>query len=52
MPFLAPTLDNADPFFTLVITPGYDQVKVAGQDQAISASRIGGGPRPSHCGIL
>jgi len=23
MPFMAPTLENADPLFTLVITPGF-----------------------------
>jgi len=34
MPFLAPTLDNADPLFALVITPGFypHHVEVADQD--------------------
>jgi len=36
MPFLAPTLDNADPLFALVIPPGFYQhhVEVADQDPA------------------
>jgi len=36
MPFVAPTLDNADPLFTLVITTGFymNQVEVADQDSA------------------
>jgi len=36
MPFLAPTLDIADPLSTLVITPGFYQhnVEVADKDPA------------------
>jgi len=36
MPFLAPTLDNADPLFALVITLRFylHHVEVADQDQA------------------
>jgi len=36
MPFLTPTLDNADPLFALVITPGFyvHQVEVADQNPA------------------
>jgi len=36
MPFLAPTLDNAEPLIALVITPGFylHHVKVADQDPA------------------
>jgi len=36
MPFLVPTLDNADPLSALVITPGFylHHVDVADQDQA------------------
>jgi len=36
MPFLAPTLDNADPLFALVITPDFYQqnVEVTDQDPA------------------
>jgi len=37
MLFLAPTLENADPLFALVVTPGFYP----------SASRRGGGSRPS-----
>jgi len=34
MPFLMPTLDNADPFFALVIIPGFylNLIEVAVQD--------------------
>jgi len=34
MPFLEPSLDNADPLFALVITPGFyiHHVEVADQD--------------------
>jgi len=35
MPFLAPTLDNANPLFTLVITPGFYMHQVANQDPAV-----------------
>jgi len=34
MSFLAPTLDNADPLFALVIKPGFYPQHVAGQDPA------------------
>jgi len=36
MPFLAPTIDNADPFFALMKTPGFylHHVDVADQDPA------------------
>jgi len=36
MPFLVPALDNADPFFALVITPGFylHPIEVADQDPA------------------
>jgi len=36
MSFLTPTLDNADPLFALVVTPGFYQhhVEVADQDPA------------------
>jgi len=36
MPFLAPTLDNVDQLFGLVITPGFyrHHVEVADQDRA------------------
>jgi len=36
MPFLLPTLDNADPLFALVITAGFylHHVEVADQDPA------------------
>jgi len=32
MPFLSPTLDDADPLFALVITPGFYLQKVEGGD--------------------
>jgi len=36
MPFLSPTLDNANPLFALVITPGFylHHVEVADRDPA------------------
>jgi len=36
MPFLAPTLDNADPLFALVFTSGFylHDIEVADQDPA------------------
>jgi len=39
MPFLAPTLDNANPFFALMIAPGFYQhhLEVAGQYRASSS---------------
>jgi len=42
MPFLAPTLDNADPLFALVITAGFylHHVEVADQDQASGNVRV------------
>jgi len=36
MPFLAPNLDNADPLFALVITPGFDLQHVEVADQGPS----------------
>jgi len=34
MPFLGPTLDNADPLFTLEITPDFNHLELANQDPA------------------
>jgi len=43
MPFLVPTLDNADPLFALVTTPGYylHHVEVADQDPASGSLNVG-----------
>jgi len=43
MPFLAPTLDNADSLFFLVITPGFylnHRIEVADQDPASGSLRV------------
>jgi len=43
MPFLVPTLDNADPLFALVITPGFylHHVEVAKQHSAGGSLKAG-----------
>jgi len=43
MPLLAPTLDNVDPLFALVIAPGLylQHVEVADQDPASGSHRQG-----------
>jgi len=40
MSFLVPTLDNADPLFALVITPGFYMHHVEVVDQYLASGRL------------